>query len=135
MNTQYNNNWSWPINFPPANRPVMTVAVSNIIFIARILKNIVSQGPLQQHTINRIHYYPAVMVLANGCTNPHHALDTHTEPMVQYVQYCYSDPTEQGRERVQAACYLSTQQPGEQHGICTVAHQAFSAISVNYETK
>lgn len=109
MNTQYNNNWSWPISLPSADRPVMTVAVSNIIFTSKMLKNIMSQGPLQQHTINRIHYYPAVMVLETVIQNPHHAVDIHTEPMVQYVQHRYSDPTEQGRERVQAACYLSTQ--------------------------
>jgi len=89
-----------------------------------------SQEPFQQHTINRIHYYPAVMVLETVIQNPHHAVDTHTEPMVQYVQYHNSDPTEQGREWVQAACYLSTQQPGEQNGICTVAYQAFRATSV-----
>jgi len=68
------------------------------------------------------------MVLETVIQNPHHAVDTHTEPMVQYVQYHNSDPTEQGREWVQAACYLSTQQPGEQNGICTVAYQAFRAI-------
>jgi hypothetical protein len=69
------------------------------------------------------------MVLGTVIQNPHHALDTHTEPMVQYIQYCYGDPTEQGGERVQAACYLSTQQPGEQHGIRTAAYQAVQSDS------
>ena len=62
--------------------------------------------------------------------NPHHAVNTHTEPMLQYVYYRNSDPMEQGREQVQAARYLSTQQPDEQNGICTVAYQAFRATSV-----
>lgn len=126
MNTQHNNNWSWPISFPSAKPP----CDDSSIFTPTILKNSMSEEPFQQHTINRIHYYPAVMVLETVIQNPHHAVDTHTEPMVQYVQYHNSDPTEQGREWVQAACYLSTQQPGEQNGICTVAYQAFRATSV-----
>jgi hypothetical protein len=40
---------------------------------------------------------------------------------------------EQGREQVQAACYLSTQQPDEQNGIRTVAYRVLKATSAKPE--